>query len=171
MLHAARCISKPEHGAQPTSEAAGDKRQPTDNQPRRIFSTTWPCRARDGPRRCCRRRCCRCRGRCCFLLLLLLLRLLLLVQPRRRPSCSHTLPMSLRPDDRSRRSRSKSPGRPHSTSRSHSRSHSHSRVRDPGPRQHYDHGHPYDVDYAAVERAPEPAYAHDYSQPGQPYYP
>jgi hypothetical protein len=140
-------------GNQPTTN-----RRPTDDPshaPRHIFSTTWPCRARDGPRRCCRRRCCRC---CCFLLLLLLL--LRLLQPRRRSLCPNIPPMSLRPDDRSRRSRSKSPGRRHSTSRSHSRSHSHSRVRDPGSRQHYDHGHPYDVQ--------------DYSQPGhpaQPYYP
>jgi hypothetical protein len=37
--HAARCIPKPEHGAQPTSEAAGGKRQPTDYQP-----TTHPTR-------------------------------------------------------------------------------------------------------------------------------
>jgi hypothetical protein len=37
--HAARCMSKPEHGAQPTSEAAGGKRQPTDYQP-----TTHPTR-------------------------------------------------------------------------------------------------------------------------------
>ena len=42
--------------------------------------------------------------------------------------------MSLRPDDQSRRSRSKSPGR--ARERSHSRSHSH--VREPsGPGQHY----------------------------------
>jgi hypothetical protein len=37
--HAARCMSKPEHGAQPTSEAAGGKQQPTDDQP-----TTHPTR-------------------------------------------------------------------------------------------------------------------------------
>ena len=66
------------------------------------------------------------------------------------------MPMSLRPDDRSRRSRSKSPGRAHSRSRSHSRS------------QHYDN--PYANDYAAAEPAPDQGYGYEYSQPGQPYY-